>query len=137
MSEPAFDPDLNTLLHHRHFVRALAHRLLRDPDLADDVSQSVWLAALDEAPRQPPRARAWLASIVRHLAFNARRGERRRSEREARAVRPEAVPSAAEMAERVETEQRLVAAVLALPEPMREAILLRFYEGLPPRAIAA
>src|SRR5262245_35302808 len=136
MGEQAFDRDLDTLLHHQHFVRTLAERLLRDPDLADDVSQSTWLTALAERPGPTRRPRAWLAAVVRHLAFNHLRSERRQAQRQRRAAAPAVAPSAAGVAERVETEQRRVAAVLALSEPMREAILLRFYEGLPPRAIA-
>ena len=57
----------------------------------------------------------------------------------ARVELEQAQPAAACLADVVEREERrraVVAAVLALAEPLRDAVLLRFYEGLPPREIA-
>jgi hypothetical protein len=47
------------------------------------------------------------------------------------------VPSAAESCARAETLRRVIEAVVALEEPYRSTVLLRFYDGLPPAEIAS
>jgi hypothetical protein len=66
-----------------------------------------------------------------------RRGAGRRQARERAAARPEALPEAATPRERERLLRVVLDGVLTLPEPEREAVLLRHYEALPPRAIAA
>ncbi len=126
-----------SLLAHGDFVRGLARSLLWDPDLADDVAQQAFLAALSRPPREARNPRGWLATVVRNLAAKALRRESRRAAREAVAARPEGVPSTAEVVEREAVRRRVVEAVLGLEEPYRSAVLLRFYEDLPPREMAA
>lgn len=46
------------------------------------------------------------------------------------------MPSAADSVARLELAQRLVAAVKALDEPYRTVVLLRWFDGLKPAAIA-
>ena len=60
----------------------------------------------------------------------------RRREREALAARAEAVPSVLDAAATSEVARDVSAAVAALEEPFRTAVVLRFWHGLPPRAIA-
>ncbi|MEM7201352.1 MAG: sigma-70 family RNA polymerase sigma factor [Planctomycetota bacterium] len=98
--------DLQRLLDQAPHVRALA-RALSGED-ADDVEQLTWLA----------------------------RGERRRRRREVAGSSAATVPSAAELAEREERRRVLVDAVNALPDELREVIVLRYFEGEPPRRIA-
>ncbi|HKD99913.1 MAG TPA: sigma-70 family RNA polymerase sigma factor, partial [Planctomycetota bacterium] len=50
--------------------------------------------------------------------------------------RPERVPSDAEILEREEARRAVVASVLALDEPYRTVLLLRYFEDSPPREIA-
>jgi len=129
-------PDLEALLLHRDFVRRLAVSLVRDRSAADDVEQETWLAGL-RRPVGAARVRAWLGSVVRRLAARARRGTARRERREEAAARPEAaVPSAGDVFEREAVRRRVIEVVLGLDEPHRDALLLRYFEGLPPRAIA-
>jgi RNA polymerase sigma-70 factor (ECF subfamily) len=128
-------PAPESLLADVVLARRLARRLVRDRALADDLAQEAWLHAQDGAPRGS--LQAWLGGIVRNLARQHRRAESRRVRREAAAARPEALPSAAESLERLAAQQDVVRAVLALPEPYRSTIVLRFHDGLPPRAIAA
>jgi RNA polymerase sigma-70 factor (ECF subfamily) len=128
-------PSPESLLADVVFARRLARRLVRDTALADDLAQEAWLRAQDGAPRGS--LQAWLGGIVRNLARQHRRSESRRARREAAAARPEALPSAAESLERLAAQQDVVRAVLALPEPYRSTVVLRFHDGLPPRAIAA
>src|SRR5688500_2881901 len=130
-------PFREDLLAHAGFVRALARAALRGDAEREDLEQDTWLAALRGAPREPDRQRSWLAAVVHNRAVDALRRRVRRTRRELAAARPEGVPGADDVVARAETGRRLVALVLALEEPYRTAILLRFHEGLPPRAIAA
>ncbi|MBM4016627.1 MAG: hypothetical protein FJ293_16920, partial [Planctomycetes bacterium] len=56
-----------SLLQHAGWARALARRLVQDEAQADDVLQRAWVAALQRAPQQAERARAWLGRVVRNL----------------------------------------------------------------------
>ncbi|NOT31430.1 MAG: hypothetical protein HOP15_13365 [Planctomycetes bacterium] len=51
--------------------------------------------------------------------------------------RAEAIPSTADILAREEARARVVEAVLALEEPLRTTLVLRFLEDLPPRVVAA
>jgi RNA polymerase sigma factor (sigma-70 family) len=128
--------DPEGLLAEQGFVRNLAKSLVFDDALAEDVAQQTWLAALQHAPRNPRSPRAWLAVLVRNFASKALRGEQRRAAREAEAAKPEAIPSTAEILEREAARRSVVEAVLELDEPYRSALILRYFEELPPRAIA-
>lgn len=128
-------PTPEALLAEHAWARRLAYRLVRDASLADDLAQEACVRALGHAPAGGPRA--WLASVVRNLARQGRRERGRRTRREEVAARSEGLPSAAEALERLAVQQDVVRAVLALEEPYRSTIVLRFYEELPPRRIAA
>ena len=128
---------METLLTHREWVRRLARSLVHDDASADDVEQRTWLTALRFPPRRAETARAWLAAIVRSQASNAWRDERRRDAREIAAARPEATRSAADVVAEAESHKRLVLAVMALEEPYRTTVLLRWFEDLPPRHVAS
>ena len=133
MSPFVEDPKL--WMAHEPGVRALARRLLDDLDQSEDVVQETWLAALrNRGPLKDPGA--WLRGVVRHLALRVRRGEGRRAVREAAAAKREGLPSVASIVEREATRRRVLGAVLELDEPYRSAILLRYFENLPPRDLA-
>lgn len=127
---------IERLLEHRAWVRDLARRLVRDEASARDLEQEVWASALAHPPRHDRSLAGWLARLVRHRARDAARSERRRSHYET--SRPIAADEASPdiLLARLEEEKRVVRAVEALAEPYREAILLRWFEDLPPREIA-
>ena len=125
------------LLSHAGFVRSLARGLLGDDAAADDAAQDALVRALERPPRARGALRSWLAVVVRRTASNARRADARRRRREESAARPEGLPSAADLAARAEVLQAVGAAVRALEPTERRLVLLRHYEGLPPREIAA
>lgn len=131
-------PSIESLLAHTEWVRALARRLVADPSAADDATQEVWLAASRGRARRGGDPRAWLARVLRNVRFAERRASRARARRERAHARPERDPAAdpARVAELVELHQRVVAALLALDEPFREALLLRYFAGLEPERIA-
>lgn len=120
------------LLRNARWVEALARGLLRgDAQLAEDVVQETWVAALENPPRQPGALRSWLRTTVRNLAHHKRRTEERRGLREARVARSEAGgPEPVDTVLRFERQQHLGRLVLELDEPYRSSVLLRFYEGL-------
>jgi RNA polymerase sigma factor (sigma-70 family) len=134
--EKALHRDAEELLAHAAEVRQLARRLLRDPHAAQDAEQATWLAALEHGPAPGRPAGPWLARTLRNFAWRGMRAGARRRSREEVAARAEAVPSAAELGERAELHRELVEAVVGLEEPFRSAILLRYFEGMPPREIA-
>ncbi len=141
--------NLDELREHTDAVRRLARRILRDDARADDVVQETWLMALRRPPRERARLGAWLGRVARNFALRARRDDRRRRRHEeatadrtsgpspaAPSAAFSAAPSPGEILAREETRRFLIEAVLALPEPYRTTILLRYFEELPPRDIA-
>lgn len=129
-------PDPASLLQHEAFLRALALRLVRDEATADDVVQEAWRAALTTSLRDPQALKAWLARVVRNAALQEWRSAGRRRSREKIVARPESVADAFDVVERAETHRRLVDAVLALNEPFRQVVLLRYFDGLTPKEIS-
>ena len=126
----------DSLLAEIGWIRRLALQLVRDAAEADDVVQQTLLAALEQRGGPPRELKPWLAAVARRQAAFARRTSARRAQREAVAARSEALPSAEELASRAEVQRALVDAVLALDEPYRSAVLLRYFEGLEPAEIA-
>ncbi len=132
----SFTPRHDALLDHRAFLRNLASRLLSDPDDIEDVEQSTWLSSLTQAgPIAHPRS--WLARVFRNHAADLRRRRRRVQRRESAAARDERLDDTTLVVERLEIGRRLVDAVMRLPVPQRDAILLCYYEELSQRAAAA
>src|SRR5688572_11481825 len=74
--------DARGLLEHAGWIRALARKLVLDEQRADDLVQQAWLAALEKPPATGAPIRAWLARVVRNVAWKERRSATRREERE-------------------------------------------------------
>ncbi|HEX5053289.1 MAG TPA: sigma-70 family RNA polymerase sigma factor [Planctomycetota bacterium] len=126
---------LNRLLAEEPFVRQLAHSLLDEE--ADDAIQQMWLQAVRDGGHGVAKPRSWLARILFNVANNLRQHEVRRNRREREASGPTpAVPSPAELVEREESRRQLVDAVNELPAQLRTAVLMRYFDGLPPRRVA-
>jgi len=116
------------LLAQTDWIRRLARGLMADPAAAEDVAQRALLVALERRPRQPGRLRAWLAGLVRNVARHERRAAERRRRHETAEPSIASSPSTASLVERAELQQRLITVVLALPEPYRTTVLLRYVE---------
>lgn len=128
------DPVAASLLVHAPFVRRLAHALAGAD--GDDLAQETYMTALQAGHGEVNSVRGWLATIAANLARNLTRAENRRRRREANAgAARDAVPAVAEIVAREEARRHVVDAVLALPDPLRAVVLLRFFGGLDSRAI--
>jgi len=132
--------DLPALLAHAAWVRRLAGCLVRDDALADDLTQETFMAALRHPPAAELPPRPWLGQVVRNLVRMRARGDRRRGAREessATADPADPVESPEQLVARAQAQQSLASLVVALAEPYRATVLLRFYEGLSAADIAA
>lgn len=129
--------EIRRLLEENGWIRSLARSLLADENDADDVVQDVWIVALVRPPRHS-NLRRWARLVTRRVISRRWRGATRRARREASVARENGTeaPSTEEIVERTQVQKRLVDAVLELPEPYGESILLRFFEGLSAREIA-
>jgi RNA polymerase sigma-70 factor (ECF subfamily) len=115
----------------RRYLRpafAIAHRVLKQREDAEDVAQEALLAVLDTIHRFDPSRPfgPWLYRIVMNRALNARKS---RSIRQAEPVAEDLVApgeSPHESSERSEARDRLDRALQALPE--RQALIVRLFE---------
>lgn len=117
---------------HLERLHALAWRALGSSADAEDVAQEALLRAWRQLPSwQPGQARfsTWLQRVVLNLA-----NDRLRARRETFPIEDAGLPSLAAGPERLAGESqratRVHAALHALPERQRDAVLLCHYEGL-------
>ncbi len=135
-NQPEFVLTPQMLREHGAFVRNLAKRLVWDDHTADDVMQETWLRFLKKSPEKRNSLRPWLSTVALNVVRQKKRGEERKLRREQEVARPEThVPDLAKL-DKEQLLRQVMDAVLDLKPPYREAILLRFYEDLPPREIA-
>lgn len=128
---------IRRLERERSWILPLARGLAVDSEAAEDLVQEAFIAALRAPPRDLASLRPWLRGVLRNLSRAGARRDRRRERREERAARPEGRdedPTAA--IERLELRQQLIAALLALDEPFRSAVVLRHVEEMPIAEIA-
>ena len=128
---------IEQLLAERQWLHALARSLVRDPSAADDLEQETWATSLERPPSSASSTRGWLATVARNRARDTHRRSTRRAKREAGAARPESLRSAADLAEQADTQRRVIAAVLALENPYQGTVLMRYFDDLDVREIAA
>ena len=134
MTETFSHPEL--LLAQSDWLRRLARQLAGDPDGAEELAQATVVAALARPAPERAGLRTWLEAIARRLAAGSVRTDHRRRRREQVAARSEREPSAADSFERFVRHRSVVDAVMALDEIHRTAVLLRYWDDLPPRTIA-
>lgn len=123
-------PAEEEILRQVQWIRGLAFAILRDFELAQDVSQDVLLRALSGEPRQGRVLRAWLAAVTRNRSRTVLRDRRRLSAREKEAARPEATPPARDPIEALEAHHALTRAIHGLPAEAKAIVLLRYFEDL-------
>lgn len=131
---PSFDE--SQLLAQRDFVRALTRRLVFGDEAAEELAQQTLLAAWTARPEPRAGLRGWLAKVALRLRDRRQRDQARRQRREQATARPEAEPSAGELAAQIELCERVAATVARLGEPGKGTLYLRYWHGLAPGAIA-
>lgn len=133
-----------TQLYERHFgtAHATARRLCRD--LADDATQEAFLALWRDAGtlrRRPGGAGAWVHTVARNRAIDARRHA---AVHQRRLVHDDGVllgapsrePTPDRAVAETQTRERLHAAVAGLPAAQREVIALAYFHELTQSEIA-
>ena len=116
---------------HQNAVLAVVLGLVRDPHLAEDYAQEVFLKAytgLDKL-RDPQLFFPWLIGIARNHALSVRRKRR--------AVEIGLSDTPAPEPENQEEWLKVLATVEQMDEPYRTTILLRYQQGLDCREIAS
>ncbi|MCC6408398.1 MAG: sigma-70 family RNA polymerase sigma factor [Planctomycetes bacterium] len=136
--EPIKEPSpLDEVLAEEGFIRSLARKLARDDELANDVFQETLLAAIKRPRKSNAPLRSWIARVVHNRVVQTHRHRLRREKHEALLDEAPGELSPADAAERDGVRAHVVRAVEEMDEPYRSAILLRFYEDLEPREMAA
>ena len=137
-SEEAFTALLDR---HIKLVYSVALRYVGDAQKAEDIAQSVFLLLAQKGPRlrRNTLISGWLYRAARLVAIRLRRSEMRREQREQEAVmqsinNPEADPAESPWEE---LAPLLDDAMDRLGEIERNAVLLRYFEGLPLAQVAA
>ncbi|MEO0650725.1 MAG: sigma-70 family RNA polymerase sigma factor, partial [Planctomycetota bacterium] len=128
--------DIERLLAEQRWLARLAQRLVGDADLAADLTQTTLARALERPPSGERSIRGWLATVLRRETARHLRRDAERPGREGTAANDALAPATDALVERVATQRELARLVLELPTAQREVLLLSFWEGLPPRAVA-
>ncbi len=118
------------------WLRALALRLVADPEQADDLVQETALLSQSRWPRLDREERGWRAGVLRRLITNRWRSQSRRRRRESATATERRVPTPEELAEQLEVHRKLTAVIDSLPEPYRTTVLLRYFHDIPATEIA-
>jgi len=130
---------------HQNLVVGTVAKMLGGAEGAEDIAQQVFVRVWQSAPRYRPEAKftTWLLTIVRNLVFNETR-RRRRGFIQSLENEDGPVPDppdtamrdpAAQLDER-EVGEAVDAAIAALPDAQRMAIVLRRFENMPYEDIA-
>jgi RNA polymerase sigma-70 factor, ECF subfamily len=134
------------LARHRAPLINFFLRMVRDPALAEDLAQEVFLRVYKARERWKPDAKfsTWLYRIATNLALNALRDRKGTASQAAseeggaedRTARlPDPQPSAVERMMASEREEIIRRAVESLPEHQRAAVILHKYQDVDYRQI--
>ena len=126
---------------HQNRVFGTIVRMLGSEREAEDLAQQVFVRVWKSAPRYQPTAKftTWLYTIVRHLVFNEsrRREKSSLSDELDDSLHDERQPSPADDLLASEKMQAIQAAIEALPEQQKLAVIMRRYDEVPYEEIAA
>ncbi|RKS68820.1 RNA polymerase sigma-70 factor (ECF subfamily) [Actinomadura pelletieri DSM 43383] len=123
-------------------VHGLARRIVRDPAMAEEVTQEVMLELWRTAARYDPGrggAMTWIMTIAHRRAVDRVRREQSAGEREARAARHDPVAGHDPVADRVEARldhERVRRCLRTLTPLQHETVTLAYYGGHTYREVA-
>ncbi|MEQ8841640.1 MAG: ECF RNA polymerase sigma factor SigK [Acidimicrobiales bacterium] len=123
-------------------VHGIVLRVVRDPGMAEEITQEVFLEIWRLAPRYEPSrgsAKSWAATIAHRRAVDRVRSEQSRRRREEADGRKDtaAFDSVSEIVDDEFERERVVKALASLSETQREAVSLAYYGGHTYREVAA
>lgn len=132
---------------HQHRIVGTVAKMLGNEAEAEDIAQTVFIRVWKSAGRYERRAKftTWLLTITRNLVFNEMRRRQRtkfvpletdEEDRPQHQFEDVAAVPPSETVLREEMQAAIDAAIAALPEPQRLAIVLRRYENMPYEEIA-
>lgn len=124
------------LLEDCDWLRRLARTLVRDVHRAEDAVQETLVAAVEKTRRDGKPSKSWLSRVLHNSVRQEVRGRERRAQREAARPGPRSSPPSREIAERLELQRRVFDAVSSLEPLYRDVLVLRHFDGKPPRKIA-
>ena len=125
--------------YHEPVYRFVASRVARPAD-AEDLTQLVFVKALEALPRYEARGvpfGGWLFRLARNTVIDHIRTRRDHADLEALAERPGDDTGPDDIAAMREALDDVAAALAALTDEQRDAIVLRFFAGLSAREAAA
>lgn len=136
------DPVALAQLYQRHgsAVYALAHYILRDRAVAEELTQEIFLTVWNKAEQyreQQARFRTWLLSITRHRAIDYLRQRRRRIRADLSLDDATVAEERAPLSEPVDTQRELHLLLQHLPPEQRTAIEMCYLQGYTHEEIAA
>ena len=125
---------------HMGIVYSAALRQMREPNQAEDVAQAVFFTLARNAGNVPRNTvlSAWLLTTTRYVAAHAKRSEMRRKSHEHKAAemadRMSQTPSPQNAWEQIAPD--LDEAIAELRQKNRDALVLRYFEGLSVHEVA-
>ncbi|MEZ6015464.1 MAG: sigma factor-like helix-turn-helix DNA-binding protein [Planctomycetota bacterium] len=129
--------EMQAILEQDDWLRRMARRLFHDPSVADDAAQDAWIAQL---ARQSPvtDSRSWLGGVLRNVRREERRAAARRSDHASdMRLRGDAfAPATDDLVADLQLRNHATRALLALEEPLRTTLYLRFVQDLPVTEVA-
>ncbi len=121
-------------------VFGMVRRVVRDPNLSEEVTQEVFIEIWRTASRfnaSKGSPIAWVATIAHRRAVDRVRAEQRSADRDRRAASPEvAYDEVAESAEHNLDIERVRHCLKRLTDLQREAVTLAYYRGYTYREVA-
>jgi RNA polymerase sigma factor (sigma-70 family) len=139
----AGDADALQGLYERYgrIVYSFAYRFTRDPGMAEECTQDVFVVLWRRASTyDPARAKltTWLLTITRNRAIELVRQRSRRPEpvAEAEVELADAAPDPSDLTADADRSQRVAGALAELPPEQREVVSLAYFEGLSHTEIA-
>jgi RNA polymerase sigma-70 factor (ECF subfamily) len=136
MGKVSTSATLELLVADSSWLRRLAFALVKDEATAEDLVQDTYTIAATQTPTDGQPLRPWLARVLWNRLRTARRGDRRRRDREHAFGEHATAPARPdEIVDRIEVQRMLAGFVLELAAPQRDVVLLHYFEGLTSKQI--